>query len=264
MRPFRTTILAMALVALATPLAAWGPTGHRVVGRIAQNHLSPAAAAEVEALLGPRSLAQASTWADEIRSDPAWDHAAPWHYVSIGDDETYATSEKNPDGDILVALERFSATLADPEAPEKERRHALQWLVHLVGDLHQPLHVGRADDRGGNDILVLYFDEPANLHQVWDSRMIDSERLSFTEMARFLDHTTPEEVAATQQGTFLDWARESKALREEVYRLGDQRLSWSYLRDSMPIVRRRLLQAGLRLAGLLDELLAPEPTPATP
>jgi len=156
-------------------------------------------------------------------------------------------------------MERFEAVLRDPEAARGDRVEALRFLVHFVGDVHQPLHVGRREDLGGNRVLVLWFDEPANLHSVWDSRMIESEELSFTELAGFIDHPTPEEVAAWQATGYPDWIAESFALREEVYDLGDRRLGYRYGYEKLPIVRKRLLQAGVRLAGLLESIFAPAP-----
>ena len=254
-------LLAAALLpaaALPSPAAAWGLNGHRTVGQIAANHLAPETARAVAELIGPQSLARVSTWADEIRSDPAWAHADPWHYIDFPDEDTLETAERAPEGDVLEAMERFEAVLRDREAPLEERARALKFLVHFVGDVHQPLHVGRGDDRGGNEVVVLWFGEPTDLHTVWDTKLIEDRRLSYTELAEFLDHPRPEEVARWQADGYREWIRESKALRETVYDLGDRRLSWSYADRSWPIVERRLLQAGIRLAGLLDRALAPE------
>ncbi|HUP42959.1 MAG TPA: S1/P1 nuclease, partial [Thermoanaerobaculia bacterium] len=146
----------------------------------------------------------------------------------------------------------------------EDRVQALRFLVHFVGDVHQPLHVGRRADRGGNEILVLWFGEPTNLHSVWDGRMIESEELSFTELARFIDHPTPEELAAWRAGGYREWIAESFALRPEVYDLGDRRLGYGYAYEKLPIVRRRLLQAGVRLAGLLETIFAPADSPPSP
>ena len=161
----------------------WGKTGHRVVGQIAENHLSPKAAAAVRDLLGPDSLAEIANWADEIRSDPSWKRADPWHYVNIPDGETYEAMTKNPAGDIIVAMKRFEATLRNPAAPKEERIQALKFLVHMIGDIHQPLHAGKRDDLGGNRVSVHWFRsvEATNLHTVWDDLIIEQEKLSFTE-----------------------------------------------------------------------------------
>lgn len=248
-----------------SPVQAWGKTGHRAVGEIAEAHLTPWAAAQVRAILGTESLARASTWADEIRSDSTWDHSHPWHYINLEDGQTLDDVLRNPDGDILEAMERFTKVLQDDAASHKSQVEALRFLTHFIGDIHQPLHAGRASDRGGNDIAVSFYREPSNLHAVWDSGMIDEEQLSFTELVRFIHHPTPQEVATWQDSTFRHWVEESMALRHQCYEFGPQdgpadalpRLGFEYSYQHMPLVRQRLVQAGVRLAGVLNKVFPP-------
>jgi hypothetical protein len=247
----------LVLAAPAPAALAWGPTGHRAVGRIAERHLTPPAARAVAELLAPETLPYVSTWPDEIRDEPEWAKADDWHWVTVPDGQTYATAQKNPKGDVLEAIARFQKTLGDRTAPRVERVQAVKWLSHLVGDLHMPLHVGGGDDRGGNETLVLWFGEPANLHWVWDAKFIEQSQLSFTELADMLDHAPAEQVREWQRSAPIDWAAESQGLRRQVYTLGDRRLSFKYIHDQWPTVQRRLLQAGIRLAGELNRLLAP-------
>ncbi len=255
--------VAIALLGLCTLLslprgaAAWGPTGHRVVARIAEHHMAPETARAVEELIGPDSLVRVSTWADEIKSDPSWRRASPWHYVNVPPGGSLDTAKRSEKGDLLEAMDRFSAVLRDRQADPADRATALRFLVHLVGDAHQPLHSGYAEDRGGNDVLVTWFGDPTNLHSVWDSKLIDHEELSFSELAEMIDHPTPKQVADWQASTFRDWFEESRALLGDVYDLGDRRLGWDYAYQKTPIVERRLLQGGVRLAHLLDQLLGP-------
>lgn len=244
------------LLAVSSPVCAWGPNGHRIVGRIAMNHLSEEAARGVECLIGPENLDQVSTWPDEIRSDPNWKRADLWHFISIDDNETLETTARNPAGDALEAMQRFEAVLRDPQANRQAKQEALKFLVHLVGDVHQPLHVGRRADRGGNSVEVMWFGEKTNLHSVWDSNLIENEKLSFSELAAFIDHPTQEEIRTWQSSTFADWLKESKAEREKVYKIGDGKLSYQYAFQNMPLVKRRLVQAGVRLAGLLNSIFA--------
>jgi hypothetical protein len=250
-----TTILGLLLLT-ASSASPWGAIGHRIVGRIAEQHLSAEARQQLQALLGPESLAQVSTWPDEMRSDPAWNHAAPWHYVNIGDDETYETAPKNPAGDVVEAIQRLTGVLRDPQAAPQEQVVAVKFLVHFVGDIHQPLHVGRRDDQGGNLIQVRWFGEPSNLHKVWDEQLIEAEKLSFSEFAAFLDHPSTAEVVAWQQSTVLDWVREAMHLRPQVYDIGDGQLGYPYRFKQMPTVKERLLRAGVRLAGVLNTIFA--------
>lgn len=263
------------LALLGTPgeLGAWGPNGHRIVGEIGERHLSEAARRGVEEILGEESLAEASTWPDEIRADPAWHRAAPWHFLSIDDHETLATTERSADGDVLEALKRFEAVLRDPEAPRERKVEALRFYVHLVGDVHQPLHVGRRDDGGGSAIRVRWFREGRNLHSVWDSGLVEAEELSFTEFVRFIDEAAQTEIATWQAEPYEEWVRESFCLRDRVYDFGPEapdepgeqpRLGYGYALAQGPVVERRLLQAGIRLAGRLNAIFTGAPTPPAP
>lgn len=245
------------LLGLPRGAAAWGANGHRVIARIAEHHVAPETARAIDELIGPDSLVRVSTWADEIKSDPSWNRASPWHYINVPPGEPFDTAERSDRGDLLEAMERFSAVLRDRQASKEDRATALRFLVHLVGDAHQPLHSGYAEDRGGNDVLVTWFGDPTNLHSVWDSKLIDHEQLSFSELAEMIDHPTPDQVATWQASGFVDWLNESRGLLDKVYDLGDRRLSWGYAYHNTPIVERRLVQGGIRLAGLLDRLLGP-------
>ena len=251
------------VLAVVAPIHAfgWGANGHRVVGEIAARHVSPWTAREVAVLLDGDGLAEVANWPDDIKSDPRWGHAYSWHFLSIDDGETLGTTARDPRGDVLEALHRFEAALRSPAAGRQERVEALKFLVHFAGDAHQPLHVGRRDDRGGNDVRVTWFGEPRNLHSVWDEGLIESLDLSFTELANFLDDPTPAQIAAWQAAPYEEWVRESFALRPPVYDVGDGKLSWDYRYRALPILERRLLEAGVRLAGRLDAIFAPAAPP---
>lgn len=246
-------VLAWLMAAPSSP--AWGPAGHRCTALVAERHLTPAARKEVQALLDGDSMAKASTWADEIRSDPDWNHASPWHYVNIEDDETYATAPKSPGGDVIEAIRRMSDVLKDRRQPKAKRAEALRFLIHFVGDIHQPLHVGRRTDLGGNRVVVRWFGEETNLHSVWDSGIINHWELSFTELAGFLETPTESERKQWQQDDVLAWAEESFAYRERLYQVGNGSLGYEYAYVHGPFVKQRLLQGGIRLAGLLNTLL---------
>jgi nuclease S1 len=254
-RAARSLVVLLLGLGLARGAEAWGATGHRTVGRIAERHLTPEARRAVADLLAPEQLAYVTTWADEIRSEPEWSKAEAWHWVTVPDGQTYESSVKNPRGDVVEAISRFEAVLGDHARPRIERARALKWLSHLIGDLHQPLHVGRGDDHGGSDILVLWFNEPRSLHAVWDSGFIEVTGLSFSELADLVDHPTPREVAEWQADPPATWAAESQQLRNACYELGDRKLAFPYVHDHWPVVQRRLLQAGVRLAGELNRLL---------
>ena len=174
-------VLALVFVAAAapTPAAAFGPAGHRIAGLLAEPALCPAARREVEALGRGESLAELGLWADGIREQPEWRQSAPWHYLNVADAPGPAAAaairafRHPPEGDVLAAIERFRAELADRGRPEAQRAAALKFLVHFVVDLHQPLHVGRAEDRGGNTIDVVYGETVVSLHGFWDADVLE-------------------------------------------------------------------------------------------
>lgn len=233
----------------------WGVTGHRVVGDIAGQYLSAPAKKEIQNILGHESLAMASTWMDEIRSDPGYDYTHDWHWVTIPDGQTYEETEKNPNGDIIKTITNIIAALKQGNVGKLQEQKKLKMLIHLVGDIHQPLHVGTGKDRGGNDTHVEWFWEPSNLHRVWDSDMIDHTKLSYTELSASINHPAEEQVKKWQDSGVMDWAYESMELRDEVYDLPKgKELSYKYVYKHYQIVGKRLLQAGIRLAGVLNEI----------
>jgi hypothetical protein len=250
----RCLLLLVLSLALTRPLLAWGPTGHRVTGYIAQKYLNKKAKKAVHRILGGHSLAMVSTWMDEVRSDSTYNYMADWHWVTIPDGQTYDQAEKNPNGDIIWALEKTIAELKSGRLTPREEAERIKILVHLVGDLHQPLHVGRGNDRGGNDIRVMWFRAESNLHRVWDSDMIDDTRLSYTELAESLLLPAEEVRKAWQSTTIRQWAYESMDYRPQVYDTGNNRLGYAYSYKYFHIVQLRLLQAGVRLAALLNDI----------
>lgn len=232
----------------------WGATGHRATGYIADKYLSKKAKKAIERILNGQSLAIASTWMDEMRSDSTYNYTADWHWVTIPDGMTYEQAEKNPKGDIIESIERIVAELKSKKLTPQQETERLKWLIHLVGDIHQPLHVGRGDDRGGNDIKIMWFRADSNLHRVWDSDMIDDTRLSYTELAESLGKPSVNQVQAWQRNSVRDWANESMSYRKQVYDYGNARLGYQYSYKYLDTAKARLLQAGVRLAGLLNEI----------
>ncbi|KLE35275.1 S1/P1 nuclease [Aurantiacibacter luteus] len=265
------SIVTGGLLALAVPAQAWGPTGHRVTATIAEHEISGRTRAEIAGIIGGESLAEASTFPDEERSNPDefWQRtASPWHYVTLPDGTRAIDIEHPAEGDALTALEQFTAVLRDENASPEDRQLALRFVVHLVSDLHMPLHAGQPGDRGGNDVRVDWFGQQTNLHWVWDEGMILRQQLSFSEYAERLEgRLTPGKVLAWWTPTPATWIDESVALREELYpaygpELGmgtleaPVRLGYDYNWQWAPTVEHRLLQSGVRLAAYLDWVFA--------
>jgi hypothetical protein len=233
----------------------WGVIGHRVVGELANRHLTKKASKEIKNLLGNESLAMSSTWPDFIRSDKSWDKSHPWHYVSIEDGHTYDSSSKNPNGDVVEAIERMKKTLSDKKAKKEERVEALKFLVHFVGDLHQPLHSGKSDDHGGNKIFVRWFDKESNLHRVWDEDLIKMQELSYTEYTQVLDHVSKTDISQWQAQDVDTWIKENMDLRPLVYDIGEGKLGYEYNFKTLSTLNLRLQKGGIRLAGIINQCL---------
>ena len=237
----------------------WGKSGHRIVGEIAERNLRPKTIKAIKALMGDEALSRASTWPDEIRSDSKFNYTWAWHYVSIPNGKTYFDQKRNPEGDVIESLYREEDILRDVKATKEQKIEAFRFLVHFLADLHQPLHVGLAEDRGGNMIKVKWFKTETNLHSVWDEEIIDFEKLSFTEYASYLNHFSTEEKKEWEKGQYLDWSKESQELRPKVYDLPENKsLSYEYGYKAKPIVEQRLRQAGLRLALILNRIFSQE------
>jgi hypothetical protein len=251
--------LAAALVLAPVPALAWGQIGHRVTGAIAEDHLSPRARREVRRLLGRESLAEASTWPDEMRPEttPFWQtEAGPYHFTDVPTGKTYAQVGAPPQGNAVTGLARFTATLRDPTASVEDKRLALRFIVHIVGDLHQPLHVGNGLDRGGNDVQVILRGEAQSLHLLWDTGLIEHQKLSFTEMVAWLrPGITPELARAWREPDPLVWIAEGQALRDGVYPQGPE-ITPLYVLRHWPTAKLRLQQGGVRIAAYLDWVFA--------
>ncbi|GLR69198.1 S1/P1 nuclease [Agaribacter marinus] len=238
---------------------AWGQTGHRITGKLAENYLSDEARIWVMEILPNESLAEASTYADEMRSSPDefWQKVAgPYHYVSVPKGKKYVEVGSPPNGDAVSALNSFTSTLKDPKASLEAKQLALRFAIHIIGDLHQPLHAGNGTDRGGNDVKLEFFWEDSNLHRVWDSGLLDRRKLSFSEWSEWLGKKiTPEDVSKWTTTDPTVYIEESIAIRDTIYPDGDK-LSWQYLYDHLPTAKQRLKMAGVRIAAYLNEIAA--------
>lgn len=234
----------------------WGQIGHYVTGFIAEEFMTETTLEKVNDLLETRSVPFATVWMDDIRSDNRYDYTRTWHWATIEEGKSYEETEQEEDGDVVWALEKLIDELKEGGLSTKEEREKVKKVMHMVGDIHQPLHVGTGEDRGGNDVRVQWMGEPSNLHRVWDTDMINSLNMSYTELGQeLLKKATEEKVEEWQNATVLDWAYESVSYRDRVYDLTyNMRLGFDYRYDNIDIVFERLLQAGVRLAGVLNDI----------
>jgi hypothetical protein len=267
---------ALLLVTLLTPTLghAWGRDGHNVVGEIAWRHLNGEARAQVEALLGEfeepgTDLAEVTTWADEIRGQPEWDHAQPWHYVNLppGNTDGYnAERDCPPEGCVVEAIVRFSEVLRGETASAEARNQALKFLAHFVGDVHQPLHASHGEDYGGNGIRVTFLGSEMNLHGLWDYGMINHLGLDWEEYTdQVMENVTEEMVREWWTTDVVQWTNESYRLAvENAYQVPeDGELGQEYLDRNLPVISERLAMGGIRFAALLNEIWPGEAAPAS-
>lgn len=259
-------IAALVVLAAFSRAYSFGADGHRIAGLIAQDRLCAEAEQEVRTLGQGQSLDQLGLWADRIRGEPEWQHSAPWHYMNIPDGARLEDYRHPPEGDILWAIRHFATTLADRQESIAKRRDALRFLIHFVVDIHQPLHVGRESDRGGNMIDVdPGTGGPVNLHRFWDTDAVALSGLGVEDYVRSLAGLIETNAVTWVQDTLMDWARESQALRPDVYDFGGRgnRLTRDYLENAERITRLRLAQAGVRLVAEVNRALC-DPADASP
>ena len=235
---------------------AWHDKGHRVVALIAEANFTQETRKRIQEILpAGTTLADAAVWPDH--EGKSIGDLNPLHYVSIAENaEGYDQARDCPERDCMVeALKWFLANLADKNTPTIIRRVALRYVAHLVGDMHQPLHAGRLQDRGGTEIKVSYRGLTTNLHYFWDTDLVEMEPGTPEEMAERLGAVvTREERFRWQSGDPVQWTDESLMLvRTRAYSRGQSvELSDEYVEMARPVVRTRLVQAGIRLAWLLN------------
>jgi len=257
---------------LCLTLLSWGVTGHRTIGRIAANHLSPSAKAAVHDLLGSQTLADVSNWADEVRSTPDYKATGPWHYIDLplglGYRDFSIKVEGMTEPNAYIALLGMEHDLNDPNASRDQKIVALKFVVHIVEDMHQPMHVSRAEDKGGNTIQVNYDGKGTNLHALWDSKLIDHQGLTDEQMTLSYDHIPPATIKQWQQDPVMQWIWESYQISTKLYaeaaQMKNHTIPDGYYESHLPIVKERIQKAGIRLAGLLNTIFKDYPVDGGP
>ena len=246
----------ISILVIANNVFAYGPIGHRAIAKIAESYLTGDVKHKITELLDGDNIITVSTYADDIKSDKNFDYTRTWHYVNVMEGKSYVDSEKNDGGDIIVEINRCIEVLKSKEGTKEEKSFRLKMLVHLIGDLHQPLHCGRAVDRGGNDIKVTWFGENTNLHRVWDSDMINSQKMSYTEIAESMKRPPYINTSKIEEGNIVLWYEESKKISKEVYSSVKpyDNLYYGYRYKYYPIIKNQINYAGIRLARVLNDI----------
>jgi len=239
---------------------AWGLLGHRIVGQIADSYLTSGTKKEIFRILGNESIAMASNWPDFVKSDSTYDWLSSWHYINIAAGKTQAQVQAILDADTSSAYARINflvRELKKKDLPQEKKVIYLKILIHLVGDVHQPLHVGRPEDLGGNRVKVLWMGAPTNLHSLWDSKLIEFQQLSYTEYASAINYTTKAQRKEWYKQPVSAWFWNSYQLAEGIYgdiKEPDQKLEYKYNFKYLALMNQQLLMGGVHLAGLLNEI----------
>lgn len=252
----------MLLVGQLQLASAWGMIGHRVIAEIAENHLSKKAKKNIQKLIGDQKLAYWSNWADFIKSDPdsALNSTGVWHFVNTNsnlDYETFVEELKaSPENNLYKSYNRIKNEAKNNTNDDLlKKQQQLYFIVHLFADAHQPMHVSRAEDLGGNKIPVTFFGRKSNIHRVWDSDLVDNDNYSYTEYARVLDIYKPKEYAKYSV-PFEQVLFESHQLANKIYDdvAKNNELSYKYIYNFKYLMEECLYKAGIRLAAELNEI----------
>ena len=262
MKSFKNLLLTITFITVSiSSFAWWGQNGHRIVGEIADSYLSNKARKTIREILGNESIAMTSNWADFIKSDSIFNYLGPWHYINVKQGLSQTDFNIVLQNDTLIdaytRLNFLIKELKNQQLSLDKKQMYLRLLIHIAGDIHQPLHVGRLEDLGGNRIRVLWFGDSTNLHSVWDEKLIESQNLSYSEYVKAINHTTKEQRKQWQEQPMNEWFFESYQLAGKIYSditQPHQRLSFRYNFDYIEILNSQLLKGGVRLAGLLNSI----------
>lgn len=254
-------LLVLGLLLTSVYSFAWGTTGHRVVAEIAEAHLNCKAKRQIKKIIGKQPLAYWANWPDFIKSNPDWKMADSWHYLNFPgglnrtefDQTLENSSEENLYKRTLIIIDE----LKNHKNLSLEKKHEnLYFLIHLIGDAHQPLHIGREEDLGGNKIEVEWFRSKTNIHSLWDSKLVDFQQYSYTEYAEVLDFHNKKFNKTLTAGNLNDWLYDSYQKAEDIYantKAGDK-LWFPYNYQYVSTLEEQLLKGGLRLAKVLNEI----------
>ena len=258
-------VAAMSAIMLLSSISAfgWGPKGHDVIAAIAEQHLTKKAKKAIDKILDGKSIVYYSSWMDNIQNSPYWENGynktKTWHYANVDKGKTYQTMTKNPDGDVVTGLEFLTKELTEnfDNLTDSTRADYVKMIVHMVGDMHCPMHAGRLSDRGGNNVKVKWFGQNSSLHSIWDSKMIDSARKwNYSEWVEQPDRTDKKFKNSVMRGTYEEWFKETvegaASIYEYVESMENPNLSYQFVYDFSPLLEDRLIVGGYRLAYVLN------------
>ncbi|MBW4891622.1 S1/P1 nuclease [Mucilaginibacter sp. HMF5004] len=243
-------LLVISLTASINNVFAWGKAGHQMVAEVAFNYLDAATKAKILQALNSYNIEQAATWMDDVRGDASLGYMKSWHFVNIDKGAVYKTHGSDAAfqlNRVITALMHKATLTADTV------KRDLLILFHLMGDLHQPLHVGYGTDLGGNKATVSFLGKPNNnLHHVWDGDIIYNKKIKLADCIKANSTYTPAQIAAIQKVDVMAWLTQSRAyLNTNVYTFQNATISQAYIDHNAPVIEKQIGIAGLRLAGIL-------------
>ena len=254
----RKVLLIIMTALIPAMTLAWGPKGHDTVAYIAEKHLSKKTLQKVTAILDGHSLVYVANWMDNASHSDEYAYTKTWHYVNVDPNEgTYANSAKESAGDAVTAINTIVENLKSGELSAEEEKAQLMMLIHIVGDIHCPMHAGHKRDRGGNGTKVKFFGNQKKLHSVWDSEIVESaHKWSYSEWQYQVDRATPKQEKTYMQGTPNDWIEETVVLANTIYESASEvdNMSYDYVAEFAPVIEEQFLKGGIRLAKLLEEI----------
>jgi hypothetical protein len=256
---FRSSLILFVALYLPLHSLAWGMLGHRIVGQIADSYLTDKARAEIKKILGHETLAMASNYADFIRADSNYKYIDTWHYVNFPKGLSFQEYNEylkvDTIADAYTKINYLSNQLRKKGLSKDKKVFYLKILIHLAEDIAQPLHASAEGTRGGNDIKLQWFNTSTNLHSVWDSYMIDDQKLSYTEYANAINFTTPAQRKAWRKGGLKEWLYDSYIISQQLQgeiTTQNPRLSYEYTYNHLRLLNNQLVKGGVRLAALLN------------
>jgi hypothetical protein len=259
-----SAILLFAFSTYSTMVAAWGANGHAAVGILAVERMQTSALSNLENVVGKldqQALNEACNWPDKVRETEKWSWTYPLHYINIPrGDFVYQESRDCSDQHCATeAIKHYAEVLADDGVSTEKRRQAFAWLCHLTGDLHQPLHAGFEDDRGGNDIELDFRGQKTNLHSIWDSGLIALHTDNLQSLIQIVSTIPADEIKADWSPIMVDsWTNESHKLAKNHVYPESMKLDGAYESRSWELIQRRISTAASRLALIINSILKPE------
>ena len=253
----RIIILAIVICSYLTSFG-WGQKGHDVVAYIAECNLSPEVYQKVVKKLDNHSLVYYANWLDNASYTDQYRYTKTWHYANVDEGYTYDTMPKNEKGDVVTAINLCISEIKSGKLSPEQESARLKMLIHLVGDIHCPMHAGHLSDRGGNNVTVKFFNRDIKLHKLWDSELVEAaHKWSYTEWEQQLNrYCTGNDKTKLAKGEAKDWLNESHKIATEIYKISPEKgkLYYDYITYYTPVIEKQLLSGGLRLAKILNEL----------